>query len=251
MGDLIQARHTAQRSNNQVEALQAQIAYSERVKQLMNRLHSAENLDQILLSMQDELLSLFDAEHLTIYAVDYHSRELYSRVLDLDKVQEIRVPLSEQSIAGFVARSKRSVNLADAYDTAELARVHPSLSFDRSWDEKTGIRTKQVLTVPVSGPRSMLTGVLQLINTKNADRFSPADEQKVQDIAQTLGIALHTQYQLAKRQPTKFDTLVAARLITHPEIETAHTIAQETGRSVEAVLLEHYKITKPDLGQSL
>lgn len=251
MGDLIQARQTANRSDNQVEALQAQIAYTERVKQLMNRLHSAENLDQILVSMQDEILRLFDAEHLTIYAVDYHTRELYSRFLDLDKVQEIRVPLSEQSIAGFVARSKRMVNLADAYDTAELSRIHPSLTLDSSWDEKTGIRTKQVLTVPVSGPHSTLTGVLQLINTKSTDRFSPDDEQKVQDIAQTLGIALHTQYQLAKREPTKFDTLVAARLITHPEIETAHTIALETGRSVEAILLEHYKIPKHDLGQSL
>ena len=251
MSDLIQAKQPPNRSDNQIEALQAQIAYSERVKQLMNRLHSAENLDQILVSMQDELLSLFDAEHLTIYAVDYHSRELYSRVLDLDKVEEIRVPLSEQSIAGFVARSKRSVNLADAYDTAELSRIHPSLTFDHSWDEKTGIRTKQVLTVPVSGPRSLLTGVLQLINTKSAERFSRDDEQKVQDIAQTLGIALHTQYQLAKREPTKFDTLVIARLITPPEIETAHNIARDTGRSVEAVLIEHYKISKHDIGQSL
>ena len=153
-----------------VETLRAQIAYAERVKQLMNHIHSAENLDQLLVSMQDEILSVFDAEHLTIYAVDYEKRELYSRFLNLDEVQEIRVPLNEHSIAGFVARSKRTANLADAYDKAELSRIHPALAFDDSWDQKTGVRTKQVLTVPVSGPHATLTGVLQLINTKNADR---------------------------------------------------------------------------------
>ncbi len=147
-------------SEERVETLRAQIAYAERVKQLMNHLHAAENLDQILVSMQDEILSVFDAEHLTIYAIDYEKRQLYSRFLDLDQVQEIRVPLNEQSIAGFVARTKRTVNLADAYDKAELSRTHPTLSFDDSWDQKTGVRTKQVLTVPICGPRATITGVL-------------------------------------------------------------------------------------------
>ena len=238
-------------SEERVETLRAQIAYAERVKQLMNHLHAAENLDQILVSMQDEILSVFDAEHLTIYAIDYEKRQLYSRFLDLDQVQEIRVPLNEQSIAGFVARTKRTVNLADAYDKAELSRTHPTLSFDDSWDQKTGVRTKQVLTVPICGPRATITGVLQLLNTKSADSFTREDENKVKDIAHTLGIALHNQYQLVKLQPQKFDTLLAARLLSPPQLSAAQAIAAETQRPIEAILRERYHISKQDLGHSL
>ena len=239
--------HPAER----VETLRAQIAYTERVKQLMNHMHAAENLDQILVSMQDEILSVFDAKHLTIYAVDYEKRQLYSRFLDLDQVQEIRLALNEQSIAGFVARTKRTVNLADAYDTAELSRVHPTLAFDDSWDKKTGVCTKQVLTVPVCGPRGTITGVLQLLNTKSADRFTPEDEDKVKDIAHTLGIALHNQYQLAKRQPKKFDTLLAAQLLSPHQLSAAQAMATEEQRPIEAILRERYHINKRDLGHAL
>ena len=234
-----------------VETLRAQIVYTERVKQLMNHMHAAENLDQILVSMQDEILHVFDAEYLTIYAVDYEKRELYSRFLDLDQVEEIRVPLNEQSIAGFVARTKRTVNLADAYDKAELSRTHPTLTFDASWDQKTGVSTKQVLTVPVCGPRGTITGVLQLLNTKSADRFTPEDEDKVKDIAHTLGIALHNQYQLAKRQPQKFDTLLAAGLLSLHQLNAAEAMAREAQRPIEAILRERYHISKQDLGHSL
>ena len=234
-----------------VAALQAQLAYTERLKQLMNRIHAAQNIDQLLISLQDDMLTLFEAEHLTLYAVDYDKRELYSRFLDLDSVQEIRLDLNERSIAGFVARSKRTVNLADAYDNAELARIHPALRFDRSWDEKTGVRTRQVLTVPVCGSHGALTGVLQLLNKTGADRFSPADEEKVGELARTLGIALHNQYQLAKRQPHKFDYLLAAGLLSQDELNEAKDRARESGRSVEAILLERYKISKHELGRSL
>ena len=234
-----------------VAALQAQLAYTERLKQLMNRIHAAQNIDQLLISLQDDMLTLFEAEHLTLYAVDYDKRELYSRFLDLDSVQEIRLDLNERSIAGFVARSKRTVNLADAYDSAELARIHPALRFDRSWDEKTGVRTRQVLTVPVCGSHGALTGVLQLLNKTGAARFSPADEEKVGELARTLGIALHNQYQLAKRQPHKFDYLLAAGLLSQDELNEAKDRARESGRSVEAILLERYKISKHELGRSL
>src|SRR5256712_13345959 len=117
-----------------VEELRRQVAYAERAKQVMNRIHAAKDLDQIFVELQDEILSLFDAEHLTLYAIDYDKREIYSKFLDLDEVKEIRVPLNEQSIVGFVARNRKTVNIADAYNTVELTRLSPTLTFDSSWD---------------------------------------------------------------------------------------------------------------------
>src|SRR5947209_2057087 len=118
------------RSKGRIEALREHVAYGERAKQVMNRIHAAKDLDQIFVELQDEVLSLFDAEHLTLYAMDYDKREIYSKFLDLDEVKEIRVPLNEQSIVGFVARNRKTVNIDDAYNTAELTRISPTLTFD-------------------------------------------------------------------------------------------------------------------------
>ena len=180
-----------------LSALQARIDYAERVKTVTNHIHAASNLDELLVSLSRDILSLFEAEHLTLYAVDRAKDELYSRFLDIDQIHEIRVPIGNRSVAGYVAHNKQAVNIADAYDAAELRRLSSHLSFDRSWDKKTGVRTRQLLTVPVCDTTGNLTGVMQLINKKGAARFTAADQEKVREIAATLGIALHNQYQLA------------------------------------------------------
>jgi type II secretory ATPase GspE/PulE/Tfp pilus assembly ATPase PilB-like protein len=238
-------------TKNQLESLQAQVAYAERLKHVTNRIHSAKDLDQLFIELQDEIRALFDAERLALYAVDYDKKEVYSRFSDLDKIREIRVPLGDQSIVGFVARNCVKVNIANAYDKAELAAISPTLAFDGSWDQRSGLRTRQVLTVPVYSSAKVLTGVVQLINKRSATQFTQEDEAQVEEIAQILGIALHNQYQLARRKPTRFDGLITANLLTLAELEGAITTARETQRPIEAVLLEDYHISRRDLGQAL
>ncbi|HJY79767.1 MAG TPA: GAF domain-containing protein, partial [Candidatus Binatia bacterium] len=147
-------------AKRQVEDLRRQVAYAKRAKQVMDRIHAATDLDQIFVELLDEILSLFDAEHLTLYAVDYDRKEIYSRFLDLNEIKEIRVPFNEQSVVGFVARNRKVINIADAYDAAGLLRLSPTLSFDRSWDRRTGVRTRQMLTVPLCASNNVLTGVI-------------------------------------------------------------------------------------------
>jgi type II secretory ATPase GspE/PulE/Tfp pilus assembly ATPase PilB-like protein len=238
-------------ARRRIEELHKRIAYAERARQVMDRIHAATNLDQIFVTLLNELLSLFDAEHLTLYAIDYDKREIYSRFLDLNEIKEIRVPFNEQSIVGFVARNRKAVNIADAYDAAELLRLSPTLSFDRSWDQRTGVRTRHILTVPLCASNNVLTGVLQLINKKSGGQFTIEDENQASAIGQTLGIALYNQYQLARRKPTRFDGLLAANLISEKELDTAIAEARDKQRAVEAVLMEKYRISKKDIGQSL
>src|SRR5262249_24484392 len=178
-------------------------------------------------------------------------KEIYSRFLDLNEIKEIRVPFNEQSVVGFVARNRKVINIADAYDAAELLRLSPTLSFDRSWDRTTGVRTRQMLTVPLCASNNLLTGVIQLINKKSASRFTAEDENQVRAIGQTLGIALYNHYQLARRKPTKFDGLIAANLVSEKELDAAVAEAREKQRAVESVLMEKYRVSKKDLGQSL
>src|SRR5262249_35278979 len=130
-------------------------------------------------------------------------------------------------------------------------RFSPALSFDRSWDQRTGVRTRQMLTVPLCASNNVLTGVLQLVNKKSSGQFTIEDENQASAIGQTLGIALYNQYQLARRKPTRFDGLLATNLISEKELDTAIAEARDKQRAVETVLMEKYRILKKDIGQSL
>ena len=187
--------------------LEEQVANSEQVKQIMNQIHAARNLDQIFVDLRDVILKIFDSESLTIYAVDYDKMEIYSRFVDtasLGEIKEIRVPINDQSIAGFVAKNRRIVNILDAHDKAELAKIYPNFSFDSAWDEETGFRTRQVLAVPALSNDDLPTGVIKLINKRSGGGFTTEDERRLQKIAKTLGIVLYNRFQLAKKKPTKF-----------------------------------------------
>src|SRR5262245_36144244 len=132
---------------------------------------------------------------MTLYAVDAERKELFSKFLVLDALREIRVPISDRSIAGFCAMYRQVVNITDAYDKAELNRVTPTIHFDSSWDRKTGFRTTQILSVPITLEARTL-GVIQLLNKRRGPQFTPEDEAHVARIAKTLGIAFNNQQQI-------------------------------------------------------
>lgn len=76
--------------------------------------------------------------------------------------QESRMPLDQTSIAGYVAIHGTAVNVADAY---ELPAGTP-YRISRSWDVKSGYRTKSMLVVPMRDHQGEIIGVIQLINKK-------------------------------------------------------------------------------------
>ncbi|TMQ16868.1 MAG: GspE/PulE family protein [Candidatus Rokuibacteriota bacterium] len=234
-----------------VLALQEKLANEQRLVQLIDRIHSAKTLDTIFIEVQGELLSSFDAERMTLYAIDHDKKEIYSKFLALDAVREIRVPISAKSVSGFVALSKQTVNIADAYDAAELKKISPELTFDSSWDKRTGIRTTQILCMPILHDGKVL-GVMQILNKKRGPRFTKDDELSVARIAKTLGIAFNNQAQMgAQRRGGKFDYVVAQGLVTQDEVNQAVGIARQKNLDVETVLLEQFKVPKGELGQSL
>ena len=237
-----------------IDQLKEQVAYAEDVKQIMNQIHAAKDLDQIFVGLREGILGLLGAERLTLYAVDYDKKEIYSKFLDPDTlkdIKEIRVPVNEQSIAGFVAKNTKTVNITDAYNKGELTKISPVLSFDSSWDQKIGFRTKQILTVPLFSSDNLLTGVMQLVNKKTGDRFTKEDEERVQEIATTLGIAFYNQYQLARKKPTRLDYLISSGLITQVELDATIKEAREKQKEIEFLLMEKYKTPRKEIGKSL
>ena len=73
------------------------------------------------------------------------------------------VPISNQSIAGYVAVNGDILNISDVY---QLDCSYP-FSFNHSYDKLTGYRTQSMLTIPLKNYRSDIIGVLQLINARD------------------------------------------------------------------------------------
>ncbi len=71
--------------------------------------------------------------------------------------------LKEPSIAGYVALTRGTVNIADVYEIP-LERPY---EFDRQMDAKNGYRTRSMLAMPLRDRRGGVFGVLQLINALN------------------------------------------------------------------------------------
>ena len=85
-------------------------------RQLQNvtaRIHETENLDQIMLEASSDICKLFNADRLTLYAVNEDHTAIISKVkTGLNSSRDLRLPITPQSIAGYAAFSKRLINLA-------------------------------------------------------------------------------------------------------------------------------------------
>ena len=233
------------------QELQHKAEHAKHVKRITTQIHAASTLDQILLDLHKDILSLFDAEDLTLFAFDAEKKEIFSKVPHIDGVEEIRIPITEQSLAGFCAKYLRPVNIADAYNIPELQSIHPSLLHDTSYDKRTGFRTKQVLTYPIVADNKYLMGVLQLLNKKSGSRFTRKDEEVVDEIAKALGIAFFNLRKSSKKNPTKFDLLVSNNRITQNELDQAIADSRKGMSDLESLLIEKHKIPKLDIGKSL
>ena len=74
-----------------------------------------------------------------------------------------KLPLNEQSIAGYAATTGEPLVLEDVY---ELPESMP-FSHNRAFDQKHGYRAKSMLVVPMIDHKDRVVGVLQLINRKS------------------------------------------------------------------------------------
>ncbi|MCX7982801.1 MAG: GspE/PulE family protein [Syntrophales bacterium] len=241
----------AELETSKISELEEKLLQRKKLQEITNRIHSAQNLRQIMVDLRDSILLLFNAYYLTIYAYDRVKNEIYSFFMQAsDKLNEIRVPVSNKSIAGFVANTGRIVNIADAYDDDELKAIDPNLTFDKSWDKKSGIRTREILCAPINHGNRLM-GVIQILNKKaGSGKFTEEEVAFVQEIAEVLGVAFYNQERLAKRRKTKFDYLINRGLITEEDLDRAWEIAREEKEYVENILVKKYGISKEDLGKS-
>ena len=238
-------------SASKKRSLEEQLEYQKKLNNITNRIHSASDTNDILLNLQNEMLGLFDADRITVYVVDGIRKQIVSRFKTGDEINEIRVPIDNGSIAGYCAASGKVVNLLDVYNEDELKRINPELKFDKSWDQKTGYKTTQVLVAPITYNKYLL-GVIQLINKSGGKQFTEEDQSSALDIAHVLGIAFFKNQKVAqKAKPTKFDFLITNNIISSKDLAKAMSLARKSKKPVESVLISDFQVSKDDIGKSL
>ncbi|MBN2283421.1 MAG: GspE/PulE family protein [Deltaproteobacteria bacterium] len=234
----------------QITELQEKLNFSKSLQNITNRINAAKNLKQILVDLRDDILGLFDANPLTIYVADEEKNEIYSMFLAGSELNEIRLPINNKSIAGYSANNMRVVNIADAYDDEELKNIDGELGFNASWDEKSGIRTKQVLAVPIAY-EDRLMGVIQILNKKNDEKFTDEDVNALEEIAHVLSIAFHNHERIKQKKKSRFDYLIRFGLISVEDLEKSWEDSRNNRETIEDHLMKRHKISRENIGKSL
>ncbi len=235
---------------SKLESLSHELEFRRKLQDICNKINAAPDVNEILINLKDEIAAVFEAERIAIYLVNTQRGELVSRFKSGDEVEEIRIPISNNSIAGFSAFNKKLVNIRNAYDDKELAGIAPSLRFDRSWDYKTGYTTREVIAYPVLYQKYVM-GVIQLINRISKTAFTPVDETSVQELSKILGIAFYNHKRIIKKGSSRFDYLLENNILSQDDLEKAIFYARQKKNTVELVLMNHFKISKKEILRSL
>ncbi len=229
--------------------------FYKQLQQVTARIHETENIEQIMLESSQDICKLFNADRLTLYVVNEERNAIISKIkTGLNSNQDLKLPISPQSVAGYVAFSQKLVNLADVYDDDALRQVHPDLSFLKAVDRRTGYRTRQMLVAPILEGKT-LHGVLQIINNKNDQLFAELDVEGVTQLCKTLATAIRqrirNQEDSLRRMATKYDDLVASGVMTADELQQCLRDAREKGQTGEQLLLNDYQVRPAQIGPSL
>ncbi|MBR0568345.1 Flp pilus assembly complex ATPase component TadA [Azoarcus sp. L1K30] len=227
------------------------LAFFKGLQAITTRIHATNDIDEIIFELSGELCVLFDAARLSIYVVDESGDSISTKVkTGLHGVRNIRLPISESSVAGFVALTGQALNIVDVYDAEELKAISPDLQFRHEVDDSTGFRAREMLAAPINDPESgVRRGVIQLINHKSGGAFSSVAEEGLLGLAQTLGVAFSRRAKVAPAQlRSRFDALVADGLITAEELSEVTREARDSGAAVEPLLIGLLGLSPADIG---
>jgi len=229
------------------------LEFQKKLQAVTNKIHATSNIDEIMLELSQDICSLFEAERLTIYVLSEDRASIISKVkTGLSSFKDLKLPVNEQSIAGFVALSKKLINIRDVYDDNELRVHNPNLKFLKEVDKRTGFRTKQMLVAPVvDSAASELVGVIQVINSKSGHAFSTIAEEGATHLCETLEIALRQRSRPTAMLRGKYDYLVTNAVLSAEEMELATRSARRKNLDIEDVLIDEFQVKPAAIGEAL
>ena len=160
------------------------------------RLMTVTDLDALLRLIAEATTSMVEAERATIYVVDRERQEYWSRVALGEGMGEIRFPIGV-GIAGTVAKTGETINIADPYADPR---------FSPESDRRTGFRTRNLLTLPMTSHDGTVIGVFQAVN-KREGAFTAEDEATLASLAASAAVAVENA-QLVSAQKRLWQSLI-------------------------------------------
>jgi putative ABC transport system ATP-binding protein len=152
-------------------------------------------LEQVLEVTAARIRDLLDAQRATVYLVDRLHGVVRSKLAQHAGrgAFEIQMPLGT-GIAGRVAETGQTMNIADAYGHPDFNRDVDLASESRAELGATlqVFITRSVLCMPIFDRQGTVIGVAQLLNKRSSPAFSADDEAVLQAFAGSLGIILET-----------------------------------------------------------
>ena len=141
--------------------------------------NSTIDLDKLLRLIVEAAMQSIKADRGTLYLIDNATGELWSKVAKGKNMVEIRLPIGK-GLAGYVAKTGDTVNIADAYSDP---RFNPEI------DKRSGYKTRNVLCMPMRNKEERVVGVFQLLN-KDHGSFTKDDEAFIDALSVHAAIAV-------------------------------------------------------------
>jgi response regulator RpfG family c-di-GMP phosphodiesterase len=136
--------------------------------------------------------SIYIAEDGTLQFTYTQNDTLQKRLAKGEKLiySTFKLPINEQSIAGYVAATGRPLNISDVYRIDSVAPYR----FSKEFDEASRYVTRSALTIPLKSANGDLLGILQIINAQDEHQqviaFSEKDEKMMMHFASIAAVAL-------------------------------------------------------------
>ncbi len=209
---------------------------------LLIRLARETNLSGLMNLILTEAQSITGAEGGTFYRwsgedeqaclkfAAVHNTALNIHIPDAAKDQSAWQPIAlfkngkpnHANVATFVALTKESVIIEDAYETSNF-----DFSGTRTFDEKHRYRSRSILAVPLLNHDNHVIGVLQLLNARNEQghlhTFNEEDKETVEAMAKFAAISLDNK-SLVESHKKLLDAFIKA-LAQIIDVRSPHTSA--------------------------
>lgn len=166
-------------------------------------LSEVRDFDQLLDLIAKTGMDMAHCEGCSIYGVESENLRFLAStnaVLDqragsarrlVEGLRDFLIPITNHSIAGFVAKSAQPLNIPDVY------ALDPSLPFhfNPGFDQRNQYHSQSMLTLPMCDSRGYVLGVMQFINHHNrshgkTEAFADADILYLRALANQVGVLL-------------------------------------------------------------
>gem|GEM_PF-145750 len=192
-----------------------------------------------------QISQLLEADRTTIYELNEDKTMLQGLAVQGESSISVGIP-NGRGLAGLVASTKKTINLADAYE-------HPS--FDVRFDKLTGYRTRSVLCVPMLSADGDAIGVVQVLNKLTQAHFSREDHELLVALAAQAAIsleglklnaALKDSIEDLKRVSAQAERQLEEQELLY-EVERSTSSAETVAQLAEAVLLRASQVIGANL----